>query len=98
MPPAHTHTHTVTLFDCRGLGSGCGECLASSIGSEFTCGWCKTEGSCEVLQECTMNDDFVTEGRNCPAPFINSIDPVSGKPVNITSTHTVYHDYTHRPS
>ncbi|XP_064399093.1 plexin-A1-like isoform X2 [Halichondria panicea] len=77
-PLSNIMTQTnVTLFDCRGLGSECADCLASSIGSEFTCGWCKTEGSCEVLQECTMND-FVTEGRNCPAPSINSIDPVSG--------------------
>ncbi len=91
MPPAHTHTHTVTLFDCRGLGSGCANCLASSIGSEFTCGWCAIRERCEVLQEC-INDVFITEGRNCPTPFINSIDPESGKPVNITSTHTVHHD------
>ncbi|XP_064398652.1 plexin-A2-like [Halichondria panicea] len=67
----------VTLYDCRDLASGCSECLASILGSEFTCGWCVIRESCEVLQECT-NDVWVTEGRNCPTPFINSISPESG--------------------
>ena len=71
------YTHTVTLYDCRDLGSGCSECLASTLGSEFMCGWCVIRESCEVLQECT-NDAWVTEGRNCPTPFINSISPESG--------------------
>ena len=69
--------YTVTLFDCHNLGSGCSECLASRLGSEFTCGWCSLSDSCEVLQECT-NDVFVTEGRNCPTPFITLISPESG--------------------
>ncbi|XP_064398643.1 plexin-A2-like isoform X2 [Halichondria panicea] len=67
----------VTLYDCRDLASGCSECLVSILGSEFTCGWCVIRESCEVLQECT-NDVWVTEGRNCPTPFINSISPESG--------------------
>ncbi len=45
------------------------------MGSEFACGWC--ESSCEVTQECS--NSFVTEGDNCPAPVINSFDPMSGK-------------------
>ncbi|XP_064398640.1 plexin-A2-like [Halichondria panicea] len=72
-----TQQTDITLFDCRNLGSGCSECLASRLGSKFTCGWCSLSDSCEVLQECT-NDVFVTEGRNCPSPFIKSISPESG--------------------
>ncbi len=79
------HTHTVTLFDCRNLGIGCSQCLASSLGSEFTCGWCDIFGRCEEMQEC-INKVFITEGRNCPATFIESISPDSGNP-NITNLY-----------
>ena len=74
LTPPH-NTHAVILYYCRDLGSGCSECLASRRGSEFMCGWC--EDSCNVLQECN-GYTFITEGRNCPAPFINSISPDSG--------------------
>ncbi len=70
--PPHT---VLTLYDCREIASGCSECLASRIGSEFTCGWC--EDSCEVMQECS--NSFITEGGSCPAPVINSFTPMSGK-------------------
>ena len=69
-------THTVTLYDCRDLASGCSECIAARMRSEFACGWCGS--SCEVMQECST-DIFVTEGNNCPAPVINSFTPMSGK-------------------
>ncbi len=86
--PPHTHTHTVTLYYCPDLGSGCSECLASRLGSEFTCGWC--EDSCDVLQKCN-GFTFITEGRNCPVPFINSISPDSGN--HFTSIYNFYDIY-----
>ena len=64
----------VTLYDCRILASGCSECIATRMGSEFACGWCG--GSCEVMQECSTADSFVIEGDNCPAPVINSFTPM----------------------
>ncbi len=66
---------TVTLYDCYNLASGCSECIAARIGSEFACGWCG--GSCVVRQECS--NSFVIKGDNCPAPVINSFTPISGK-------------------
>ncbi|XP_064383417.1 uncharacterized protein LOC135332039 isoform X3 [Halichondria panicea] len=70
-----SNTTAVTLYDCRNLASGCSECIAARIGSEFVCGWCG--GSCEVIQECST-DSFFIEGDKCPAPVINSFTPMYG--------------------
>ncbi len=68
-------SNTVTLYDCQELASGCSSCIAAGMRSHFACGWC--ESSCEVRQECS--NSFVIKGDNCPAPVINSFNPISGK-------------------
>ena len=68
---------TGTLYDCKGIYGECLTCIIGDNTTGFQCGWCLTERTCSVMEECSSSM-FTTSISNCPDPEIDSVEPKKG--------------------